>query len=81
MPPDGEFPVMNYRMTQEFKPPFHINTLIEEAGSLKVSMLVIPLHFDHLVEFVVWLCKFFYGYCAFEGKNNHGVLFYIEGKR
>ncbi|KAJ4845932.1 AP-4 complex subunit mu [Turnera subulata] len=36
VPPDGEFPVMNYRMTQEFKPPFRINTLIEEAGSLKI---------------------------------------------
>jgi len=28
---------MNYRMTQEFKPPFHVNTLIEEAGRLKVK--------------------------------------------
>lgn len=27
---------MNYRMTQEFKPPFRINALIEEAGPLKV---------------------------------------------
>ncbi|WVY89612.1 hypothetical protein V8G54_035126 [Vigna mungo] len=35
IPPDGEFPVMNYRMTQEFRPPFRINALIEEAGSLK----------------------------------------------
>lgn len=44
VPPDGEFPVMNYRMTQEFKPPFRINTLIEEAGSLKVDILSIQLH-------------------------------------
>nr|GME19843.1 AP-4 complex subunit mu [Ipomoea batatas] len=36
VPPDGEFPVMNYRITQEFKPPFRINALIEEAGSLKI---------------------------------------------
>lgn len=36
VPPDGEFSVMNYRMTQEFKPPFRINALIEEAGPLKV---------------------------------------------
>ncbi|OIW04310.1 hypothetical protein TanjilG_32502 [Lupinus angustifolius] len=36
IPPDGEFPVMNYRMTQEFKPSFRINAVIEEAGSLKV---------------------------------------------
>ncbi|GMY28493.1 AP-4 complex subunit mu, partial [Fagus crenata] len=35
VPPDGEFPVMNYRMTQEFRPPFRINALIEEAGPLK----------------------------------------------
>lgn len=37
IPSDGEFPVMNYRITQEFKPPFRINALIEEAGPLKVS--------------------------------------------
>uniref|UniRef100_A0A2P2ML59 Uncharacterized protein MANES_02G145500 n=1 Tax=Rhizophora mucronata TaxID=61149 RepID=A0A2P2ML59_RHIMU len=37
VPPDGEFPVMNYRMTQEFKPPFLINSLIEEAGAFKAS--------------------------------------------
>ncbi|CAK8537634.1 unnamed protein product [Lathyrus sativus] len=40
IPPDGEFPVMNYRMTQAFKPPFHINALIEEAGSLKAEVLL-----------------------------------------
>lgn len=40
VPPDGEFPVMNYRMTQEFKPPFHVNTLIEEAGSLKAEVML-----------------------------------------
>uniref|UniRef100_A0A2P2ML50 AP-4 complex subunit mu n=1 Tax=Rhizophora mucronata TaxID=61149 RepID=A0A2P2ML50_RHIMU len=40
VPPDGEFPVMNYRMTQEFKPPFRINTLIEEAGSLKAEVIL-----------------------------------------
>ncbi|GAV73640.1 Adap_comp_sub domain-containing protein/Clat_adaptor_s domain-containing protein [Cephalotus follicularis] len=39
VPPDGEFPVMNYRLTQEFKPPFRINTLIEEAGSLKAEVI------------------------------------------
>ncbi|CAA3002611.1 AP-4 complex subunit mu [Olea europaea subsp. europaea] len=37
VPPDGEFPVMNYRITQEFKPPFRINTLIEESGNYKVD--------------------------------------------
>ncbi|KAA8538174.1 hypothetical protein F0562_027782 [Nyssa sinensis] len=40
VPPDGEFPVMNYRMTQEFKPPFRINTLIEEAGPLKAEVIL-----------------------------------------
>ncbi|XVE95195.1 hypothetical protein REPUB_Repub02eG0075500 [Reevesia pubescens] len=40
VPPDGEFPVMNYRMTQEFKPPFCINCLIEEAGHLKAAVIL-----------------------------------------
>ncbi|KAK9219490.1 hypothetical protein WN943_008135 [Citrus x changshan-huyou] len=40
VPPDGEFPVMNYRMTQEFKPPFRINTLVEEAGALKAEVII-----------------------------------------
>ncbi|KAK4359139.1 hypothetical protein RND71_021368 [Anisodus tanguticus] len=40
VPPDGEFPVMNYRITQEFKPPFRINTSIEEAGSLKAEVIL-----------------------------------------
>ncbi|KAK9271463.1 hypothetical protein L1049_027054 [Liquidambar formosana] len=40
VPSDGEFPVMNYRMTQEFKPPFHINTLIEEAGALRAEVII-----------------------------------------
>ncbi|KAL6207467.1 hypothetical protein ACLB2K_018425 [Fragaria x ananassa] len=38
--PDGEFPVMNYRITQEFKPPFRINVLIEESGSLKAEVTI-----------------------------------------
>lgn len=40
VPSDGEFPVMNYRMTQEFKPPFRVNALIEEAGSLKAEVIL-----------------------------------------
>ncbi|MED6140234.1 AP-4 complex subunit mu, variant 2 [Stylosanthes scabra] len=40
VPPDGEFPVMNYRMTQEFKPPFRINALIEEAGPHKAEVIL-----------------------------------------
>ncbi|GMH22431.1 hypothetical protein Nepgr_024274 [Nepenthes gracilis] len=40
VPPDGEFPVMNYRMTQEFKPPFRITALIEEAGPLRAEVII-----------------------------------------
>ncbi|XP_057532286.1 AP-4 complex subunit mu isoform X1 [Amaranthus tricolor] len=40
VPSDGEFSVMNYRMTQEFKPPFRITALIEEAGALKAEVLI-----------------------------------------
>ncbi|XP_050363655.1 AP-4 complex subunit mu-like [Argentina anserina] len=36
----GEFPVMNYRITQEFKPPFRINVLIEESGPLKAEVTI-----------------------------------------
>ncbi|XP_068636780.1 AP-4 complex subunit mu-like [Aristolochia californica] len=38
VPPDGEFPVMNYRTTQEFKPPFRVNAFIEEAGAFKAEI-------------------------------------------
>ncbi|KAI5353822.1 PREDICTED: AP-4 complex subunit [Prunus dulcis] len=40
VPTDGEFPVMNYRITQEFKPPFCINALIEEAGPFKAEVTI-----------------------------------------
>ncbi|THU53111.1 hypothetical protein C4D60_Mb10t10980 [Musa balbisiana] len=40
IPPDGEFAAMNYRMTQEFKPPFRVNALIEEAGQLKAEAII-----------------------------------------
>lgn len=40
VPSDGEFPVMNYRMTQEFKPPFRVNALIEEAGPLRAEVII-----------------------------------------
>ncbi|XP_020980151.1 AP-4 complex subunit mu isoform X1 [Arachis duranensis] len=40
VPPDGEFPVMNYRMTQPFKPPFRINALLEETGPLKAEVII-----------------------------------------
>jgi hypothetical protein len=32
--------VMNYRMTQEFKPPFRVTALIEEAGPSRVCYFV-----------------------------------------
>ena len=39
MPPDGEFAVMNYRSTYPFKPPFRVQTIIEDDPNtaLKVS--------------------------------------------
>ncbi|KAB2628152.1 AP-4 complex subunit mu-like [Pyrus ussuriensis x Pyrus communis] len=37
VPPDGEFPVINYRFTQEFKPSFRINAFIEETGLPKAD--------------------------------------------
>ncbi|XP_065847096.1 AP-4 complex subunit mu-like [Euphorbia lathyris] len=37
---DGEFSVMNYRITQEFKPPFRVNAFVEEAGSLKAEVII-----------------------------------------
>ncbi|KAJ3673415.1 hypothetical protein LUZ60_006789 [Juncus effusus] len=40
IPPDGEFAVMNYRMTQEFKPPFRVTALIEEAGNSKAEVIL-----------------------------------------
>ncbi|KAL3699168.1 hypothetical protein R1sor_017190 [Riccia sorocarpa] len=40
VPPDGEFPVMNYRMTQEFKPPFKVFPVIEEAGPFKGEVVL-----------------------------------------
>lgn len=38
VPPDGEFPIMNYRMTQEFKPPFKVYPVIEEKGPFKAEI-------------------------------------------
>ena len=40
---------MNYRMTQEFRTPFRINALIEEAGPLKV----VWISFSGLVSYIV----------------------------
>ena len=38
VPSDGEFPIMNYRMMQEFKPPFKVYPVIEEKGPFKVPL-------------------------------------------
>ncbi|XP_055960225.1 AP-4 complex subunit mu-like isoform X2 [Mercurialis annua] len=38
--PDGEFSVMNYRITREFRPPFRISALIEEVGHLKAEVII-----------------------------------------
>ena len=40
VPPDGEFAVMNYRSTYPFKPPFRVQTVVEDDANtaLKVSL-------------------------------------------
>ncbi|XP_048503233.1 AP-4 complex subunit mu-like [Beta vulgaris subsp. vulgaris] len=40
VPSDGECSVMNYRMTHEFKPPFRIKALIEEARALQAEVII-----------------------------------------
>jgi AP-4 complex subunit mu-1 len=39
-PPDGEFAVMNYRSTAEFKPPFRVYPTVEEVGPYMVDVIV-----------------------------------------
>ncbi|CAK4678837.1 unnamed protein product [Aphanomyces euteiches] len=39
-PPDGEFIVMNYRLTGEFRAPFKIFPFVEETSATKVDMVV-----------------------------------------
>eukprot|EP00191_Tetraselmis_sp_GSL018_P004205 CAMPEP_0177610372 /NCGR_PEP_ID=MMETSP0419_2-20121207/19727_1 /TAXON_ID=582737 /ORGANISM="Tetraselmis sp., Strain GSL018" /LENGTH=394 /DNA_ID=CAMNT_0019105639 /DNA_START=641 /DNA_END=1825 /DNA_ORIENTATION=+ len=36
-PPDGEFAIMNYRSTKDFRPPFRIYTSVEEMSAYKVN--------------------------------------------
>ena len=45
VPPDGEFAVMNYRSTYPFKPPFRVQTVVEDDANtaLKVSLLLCRL--------------------------------------
>ena len=42
VPPDGEFAVMNYRSTYPFKPPFRVQTVVEDDANtaLKVSIIL-----------------------------------------
>jgi len=47
---------MNYRMTQPFKPPFRINALIEEAGSLKVISTFQYLYSFFILFLFPWKC-------------------------
>ncbi|EQC42179.1 hypothetical protein SDRG_01018 [Saprolegnia diclina VS20] len=39
-PPDGEFTVMNYRLTGEFRSPFKIFPYVEEVSPTKIEMVV-----------------------------------------
>lgn len=40
IPPDGEFVVMNYRVTSEFRAPFRVFPTIEESSPYKVELLL-----------------------------------------
>lgn len=39
-PPDGEFLVMNYRITGEFQTPFRIYTFIDEVNPFQLQMVL-----------------------------------------
>mmetsp|Transcript_16203 Transcript_16203/g.23629 ORF Transcript_16203/g.23629 Transcript_16203/m.23629 type:complete len:441 (-) Transcript_16203:145-1467(-) len=41
LPPDGEFSVLNYRITADFRPPFKIYPTIEETGSYKLDAVIV----------------------------------------
>ncbi|CAI5516374.1 unnamed protein product [Closterium sp. Naga37s-1] len=40
VPPDGEFSVINYRMTHEFKPPFRVYPVLEEITPFKIELFI-----------------------------------------
>ena len=40
IPPDGEFVVMNYRITSEFRPPFRIFPVLEESSPYKIELVL-----------------------------------------
>lgn len=41
LPPDGEFAVLNYRITGEFRAPFKIYPTLEESGTYKLDAIVV----------------------------------------
>lgn len=41
IPPDGEFSVLNYRVTADFAPPFRIFPVIEESGPYKLEVICV----------------------------------------
>ncbi len=40
IPPDGEFVVMNYRITSEFRAPFRIFPVLEESSQYKIELVL-----------------------------------------
>ena len=40
IPPDGEFVVMNYRITSEFRAPFRIFPVLEESSPYKIELVL-----------------------------------------
>jgi hypothetical protein len=41
IPPDGEFSVLNYRVTADFRAPFRIFPTLEETGPYKLELVVL----------------------------------------
>lgn len=41
IPPDGEFSVLNYRVTADFRAPFRIFPTLEETGPYKLDLVVL----------------------------------------
>ena len=41
LPPDGEFAVLNYRITADFRTPFKLYPSLEESGTYKIDAIVV----------------------------------------
>lgn len=41
LPPDGEFAVLNYRITADYKPPFKLYPSIEDSGTYKIDVIIV----------------------------------------